>query len=405
MAPKRKKVKRRKRSSVIRYISRLKGIVRKDAREFSGLYEISRSLTSAIDLRKILDMVTFRVSELMKASVCTLRLLEGQDAKRLVLRSAYGLDGKNLELKKDIRMDEAYAVVKVVKDSAPVIVNDLLTDTKYEHKPFDQHRKKLRSLISVPLAEKNRVVGVLSIYNKKAAYYKGSDTKTLLLFASLAAIAIENARLFEKTRSNYINTMRFFASVIDVKDKYTGGHSDRVMRHMLQLADRLGLTSREKEILRYASLLHDIGKISIDPSILSKPGPLTEDEWEQIKKHPVIGANIIKKIGFLDDIIPVVLYHHERYGGGGYPQGTMKSKQIPLMARVMAVVDAYEAMTSDRPYRKALTTEQAVDEIKRNSGTQFDPKIARLFIAILRGSERQNNNHKKKSNNKTPAFK
>jgi len=403
MTPKRKRV-RRRRSSVIRYISRLKGIVKKDAKEFSGLYEISRSLTSTIDLKEILDMVTFRVAELMKANVCTLRLLEGQDAKRLVLRSAYGLDDKNLDLKKDIRMDEAYAVVKVVKDSVPVIVSDLLTDTKYEHKPFDQHRK-LRSMISVPLAEKDKVAGVLSVYNRKAAYYKNSDKKTLLLFASLAAIAIENARLFEKTRSNYINTMRFFASVIDAKDKYTGGHSDRVMRNMLRLADKLGLTNREKEILRYASLLHDIGKISIDPSILSKPGPLTEDEWEQIKKHPVIGANIIKKIGFLDDIIPIVLHHHERYRGGGYPQGTMKSNQIPLMARVMAVVDAYEAMTSDRPYRKAFTNEQAIEEIKRNSGTQFDPKVARFFIEILRGSEGQKKNKKSNKKNKTPALK
>ena len=382
---KRRRPRRKPGKSQKTYIKELKGDLKKDALELAGLYKISQSLTSSLDLKEILDMVTEQVAKLIKADVCTLRLIEGEKENRLVLRSAYGLEHKNMELKKDIRMDEPYVVVKVVKDATAVSVDDLMTDTKYEHKPFDQHRK-LRSMISVPLIEKNKVIGTLSVYNRKRGVYKNEDKEILLLFATLAAIAIENARLFENTRSNYINMMRFFASVIDAKDSYTAGHSDRVMRNMMRLAERLGMSNREKEVLRYASFLHDIGKISIDPAVLSKTDPLSEKEWLQIKEHPLIGANIVKKIGFLDDVIPVILHHHEKYAGGGYPHSDMKDGQIPLMARVLAVVDTYEAMTSDRPYRKALTDDEALEELKKAAGTQFDPKVVKLFANILKGS-------------------
>jgi len=335
-----------------------------------------------MDLQEILDLVTAKVAEVMKAEVCTLRLVEGIEENRLVLRAAHGLNSKITSLKKDVRMNEAYAVVDAVKEATPVMVDNLLKDTKYRHDPFDK-AGKFRSMICVPLIEKDKVVGTLSIYSRRLAFYSNWDKKVLGLFAAQASIAIENARLFEKARSNYINTMRFFASLIDAKDRYTAGHSDRVMKHVYKLADRLGLSRREREILRYASYLHDIGKISIDPAILSKQGKLTEVEWKQIKNHPVVGSQIIKKIGFLDDVIPVILYHHEKYGGGGYPHGDMKNGQIPLMARILAVVDAYEAMTSDRPYRKALTDEQAIGELKKHSGTQFDPAIVKHFVEIL----------------------
>jgi len=379
---KRKNPRRKLGKSQKTYIKELKRVLKKDAQELAGLYKISQSLTSSLDLKEILDMVTEQVAKLIKANVCTLRLVEGEKANRLVLRSAYGLDHKNMALKKDIRMNEAYAVVRVVRDAAAVIVDDLLTDTRYEHKPFDQHRK-LRSMISAPLIERSKVIGTLSVYNRKRGVYKKGDKDILVLFAAQAAIGIENARLFKKTRSNYINTMRFFASIIDAKDHYTAGHSDRVMRNMMRLAEKLGMSNREKEVLRYASFLHDIGKISINPVILSKHGSLTKEEWEEIKKHPEIGANIIKRIGFLDDVIPVILHHHEKYAGGGYPHGDMKDGQIPLMARVLSVVDAYEAMTSDRPYRKALTDDEAIKELNKAAGTQFDPKVVKLFVEIL----------------------
>jgi len=362
-------------------VKELKRLLKRDAKEFASLYEIGRFLTSTFDLKEVLNLITKRVAGVMKADVSTLRLLEGKE--RLVLRAAYGLNAEAMDLKKDIRIDENYAVVKVAKEARAVIVKDLLKDAKYEHKPFAQSRK-LKSLISVPLIEMNNVIGVLSLYSRKGNFYKDADKRMLALFAFQAAVAIENARLFEKTRSNYINTMRFFASIIDVKDSYTADHSNRVMKNVLRLADKMDLSSRQKEVLQYASFLHDIGKLSIDASILAKEGPLSDEDWKQIVKHPVVGSNIIKKIGFLDDLIPVVLHHHERYGGGGYPNGDMKGKEIPLEARILAVADAYEAMTSDRPYRRALSEEDAIKELKSNSGNQFDPRIVELFLDVLK---------------------
>ena len=364
-----------------RHEQELRNILKRDAKEFASLYQIGKYITSTFDLNEILDFITKKVAEIMKADVCTVRLFEGKN--RLVLRSSFGLDFKlSSDSKKDIKLGEGI-LGKVVKGAKPIIIRDLSKEPSFKKSPLYSH-KKLKSLIAVPLVEMHNVIGAFSVYSKKENFYRKEDRGILSLFASQATIAIENAKLFEKTRSNYINTMRFFASLIDVKEKYTGDHSTRVMKNVLKLADRLDLTYRQKEILRYASLLHDIGKIAIDSSILTKQGPLTEEEWKQMKTHPLVGAHIIKKIGFLDDLIPVIMHHHERYDGGGYPDGTIKANQIPLEARILSVADSYEAMTSDRPYRKALSEDEAVQELKKNAGTQFDPNIVEVFLEILK---------------------
>jgi len=364
-------------------INELKKVHERDARQFATLYDIGQSLTSTLDLNKALNLITEKVANAMRSDVCILRLLEGKS--RLVLKSSYGINNGLHALKKDIRIGECIEG-KVAKKNQAIIIKDITQDAAHINKGLTK-QKSLMSLLSVPLVEMSKTIGVFSVYSRKKDFYSNDDKRTLALFAYQAIIAIENARLFEKTRSNYINTMRFFASIIDAKDAYTGNHSNRVMRNAIRLAEKLRLTNRQKEILRYASLLHDIGKISIDTSILTKPGPLTDEEWKQIVKHPVVGSTIIKKIGFLDDLIPVVMYHHERYEGGGYPDSDMKGKEIPLEARILAVVDAYEAMTADRPYRKALSKQEAIKELKGCAGTQFDPEIVSIFLDILKRSE------------------
>ncbi len=383
MGAKRKKQKQVKNKFANLHTKELREILKKDAKEFASLYEIGKSITSTVDLRKILALITEKIAKVMKADVCTLRLLEGK--ARLVLRSAYGLSKNAVELIKDIRVGEGI-VGNVAEKLKPIIIKDLSKGSLYNRESF-ACPKKLYSLVSVPLVEMDKVIGVFSIYSKKKEFYRNYDKMILSIFASQAAVAIENARLFENTRSNYINTMRFFASIIDAKDSYTTEHSHRVMKNVLRLAERLNLSNRQKEVLRYASILHDIGKVSIDTSILNKPGPLTEEEWKQIVRHPVIGSKIIKRIGFLDDLIPVILHHHEKYGGGGYPDSTLKGSQIPLEARILAIADAYEAMTSDRPYRKALSEEEVMEELKRNAGSQFDPQIVKMFLEILKKSK------------------
>jgi putative nucleotidyltransferase with HDIG domain len=177
--------------------------------------------------------------------------------------------------------------------------------------------------------------------------------------------------------------MKLLASVIDAKDTYTEDHSERVMRSALAIADYLKLSDRQKSVIGYASLLHDIGKIGIDMTVLRKPSPLSREEWLEMKKHPRIGADIIKKAGFMDDLIPAILYHHVSYGGGGYPSTKKRKNDIPIEARVLAVADAYEAMVTDRPYRRGMSNREAAAELKKYSGKQFDPKVVNAFLKYL----------------------
>ena len=215
--------------------------------------------------------------------------------------------------------------------------------------------------------------------------YKDNDVNIISILANQIALVIENGRLTAQTRIQSLNTISVLANVIDAKDTYTRGHSEKVMRYSLLIAGALGLPEKEKEIIQYASLLHDIGKIGVDIGVLKKAGPLDKKEWEQIHAHPQIGAEIVDNTGLLGELVPVILHHHERYEGGGYPSPERKTKNIPIGARILAVADAFEAMTSDRPYRKSLSMQEAKEELKKCSGTQFDPEVVDVFITILEG--------------------
>ena len=185
-------------------------------------------------------------------------------------------------------------------------------------------------------------------------------------------------------RTAYIQTIRALAEAIDAKDSYTRGHSERVAVYASRLGDRMGLRKELIERIYFAGLLHDVGKIGIPDAIISKPARLTPEEYEEIKKHPEIGAKILEPVEFLRSIVPCVRHHHEWFDGGkkGYPD-RLAGDQIPLPARVIVVADTVEAMTSDRPYRKALSIDVVVSELHKYSGTQFDPVVVDAFLTLL----------------------
>ena len=204
----------------------------------------------------------------------------------------------------------------------------------------------------------------------------------ILLFFLPLLLARRSFELYTKMRKMYIETIRALAAAIDAKDPYTKGHSERVTQTSVSLARELNLSEREIENIEYTALLHDIGKIGIDDSILGKKSSLTSQEFDKIKEHTIMGAKIIEPVEFLKGSYEAIYHHHERYDGDGYPDG-LKEKNIPLSARIIAVADAYDAMGSDRPYRKKLNKDKILKELKDQSGKQFDPEVVNALISIL----------------------
>ena len=187
---------------------------------------------------------------------------------------------------------------------------------------------------------------------------------------------------YEKLEKAYLDSIETLRYTVEAKDPYTRGHSDRVAEYSVLIGEKLGLSEQDLRTLRIGGLFHDIGKIGIPDSILLKESKLSDDEYSQIKNHPTIGAHILQNATIFQDILPIVKHHHERYDGNGYPS-KLKGEEIPYFARIAAVADTFDAMTSKRTYRNAIPLEEVKEEIKRCEGTQFDPNIAETFLEIL----------------------
>ncbi len=198
----------------------------------------------------------------------------------------------------------------------------------------------------------------------------------------LDSLRKENSALFKELHKNKHQTLRLLVKIVEEIDPYTKGHSLKVYRYVMKLGKRLGLKGREINIIGKAGLLHDIGKIVVGHRILNKKGELTEEEFSVIKTHTIMGAKIVGEVKQLKESIPHILYHHARYDGGGYPDGKLKSENIPIGARMIAVVDSYHAMISDRPYRKAYSKRHAIEELRRCTGRQYDPRVVNTFIKM-----------------------
>jgi len=204
----------------------------------------------------------------------------------------------------------------------------------------------------------------------------------ILLFFLPLLLARRSFELYTKMRKVYLDTIRALAAAIDAKDPYTKGHSERVAQTAVALAQELNLSDRDIENIEYTALLHDIGKIGIADNILGKNSSLTNKEFDKIKEHTAMGAKIIEPVDFLKNSSKAIYHHHERYNGEGYPDG-LKGKDIPIFSRIIAVADAYDAMNSDRPYRKKLNRDKILRELQDQSGKQFDPEVVKAFISIF----------------------
>lgn len=232
----------------------------------------------------------------------------------------------------------------------------------------------------------NYVVLAIMAFTMTLMYNGSSDNWkpiSILLFFVPILLVSHSFRLYADIRQSYLKTVRTIASAIEANDPYTKGHSERVSELALGMGKELGFPEQELQKLEYVALLHDVGKIGIPETILNKPGPLSDVEYEEIKHHSAIGADILQKIHFLSTKSNIILHHHERLDGSGYPMG-LTGDNIPLEARILAIADAYDAMTSDRPYRKAKSPKDALDELVNCSGVHFDPDLVKVFLRLIK---------------------
>ncbi len=276
------------------------------------------------------------------------------------------------------------------KDIPEPVKAFILTSLKKGHSPCliagagrpDIMGEPIRSFMSVPLKIRDKVFGVASAYIFEAGRdFSEQDLYYMSFIAQKAAFAIENIALYENIYENLFSTLFAFVTALEARDQYTHKHSARVSKYAQLIAEEMGCSEEELDVIDVAGSLHDIGKIGIPDDILLKPGRLTSEEYETIKSHPVIGADIIGKLGLWNREKEIIRHHHERFDGKGYPDG-LKGHQIPKLARILAVADCYDAMASDRSYRKKMDKEVVVEIIRDNAGTQFDPEVVEVFLRI-----------------------
>lgn len=361
--------------------SRLYAQARQKIRDLTALHEIGLEITSTLGVEEILARIVDIVVARLKPFYCGFYRLTEEEPRALVTGPFFrGQNGKPVSAIPDARsvpLDGPGLIAWVAREGRAAFLPDVREDRRYL-----MGFQEVVSEIAVPLLAKGKVIGVLNAETDRPGAFTEATLEFLNTIAHQASAAIENARLYELLEQSYLDTVRTLVLAMDAKDPYTLGHSERVRGYAVETARLLGMSAEEVQRVSYAGLLHDIGKIGVREDILLKPGKLTPEEFEEVKLHSVMGERLVGNVALLKGVGAMIRSEHENFSGGGYPDG-LAGEAIPLGARIIGAADAYDAMTTDRAYRICMTPEDAVSELRRCSGSQFDPQVVEALAQIV----------------------
>ena len=363
----------------------LKNTVDAQQRIILDLYQFSNSLSSLHNLDDILKQTVSFTREALQCERISILLL---DDGFLTIKASEGIPEGIAEIVR-IPLGEDISG-KVLQKREPMIVKDI-DELSWMKSKYNEEFKSFISapVVSAELRSFDVPLGVINVTNKIGNKpFTEQDVKILSFIANTASIAIKNHESSQMLEQSYFDTLSALIIALEARDQYTKGHSVRVMEYSEGIARHLGLDERMVKTIKDAAILHDIGKIGIRDDVLLKPGRLSDEEMDEIKKHPEISDSIVNAISTLGEAAKIARQHHERYDGKGYPD-CLTNKKIHVGARIMAVADAYDAMASSRPYRKALEQEIALDELRKGSGSQFDPNCVKAFFSFLKEKTQQ----------------
>jgi anti-anti-sigma factor len=347
--------------------------------EMETLFEISRGLAEALETEKMLPTLLMMATGQFGTDRAVILL--GRVDGGFEVRAARGLEEKNLA-QYALPREGLVEIIRHQAGPAALGILALTLDDSHRHhlKPFVDGK----IAVLAPMRFKNELVGILGLGAKLSGRdYDAAEIQLLRALVNLAAVHTETARLLDGTKKNYGGLVRALISAIEAKDEFTRGHTERVTLYASALGDELGLTKDQRQDLLFGAVLHDVGYLGVPEEILRMPDGLTEEQLAELRRHPLIGVNILKDIPFLQKALGAVRHHHEWYDGSGYPDG-LAGEDIPLLARVVAVADAFDAITTDRRYRAAKSKEEGLAEIEKNRRAQFDPAIVDALGALVR---------------------
>ena len=357
---------------------------------------IGESLTSTLDSNAVLEKMLDSIIQLAQAERCFLMLLESDGSTHIQI----GRNWKQETVSEEEKAISTTIVNEVIKNRQPVLTTNAETDPRFDGTESVVNFK-LRSVMCVPLLYQADLLGVIyADHRLRSEQFSKAKLDLLSKFANQAAIALHNVNLYESLQEThhhlqsthseleqaYDTTLEGWAKVLELRDPTTEGHTQRVVSLIMKLARLMGINGRDLINIRRGAVLHDIGKMAIPDDVLCKPGSLSDDEIKIMRMHPLLAVEMLSQINFLEESLVIPQYHHERWDGKGYPEG-LAGEEIPLAARIFAVVDVWDALINERPYRKALSKEEALDYIKKNSGSHFDPSVVDFFVKMLKNGE------------------